>query len=79
MLPNTMKREVDWKNMLEERGNEQTKLANKKERESLVNFRVGDRVILHETIGTKKQWLETGVIKEQRVSDNGTLQSLLKH
>ena len=27
MLPNTMEREVDWKNMLEERRNEQTKLA----------------------------------------------------
>ena len=51
--------------MLEEIGNEQTKLATKKRRKSSEKFCVGDRVILQETTGTKRQWLETCVIKEQ--------------
>ena len=33
MLPNTMEREVDRKNVLEERGNEQTKIATKRKEE----------------------------------------------
>ena len=75
MLPNTMERDIDWKNMPEERRNEQTKLATKKGRKSSVKFRIRDKVILQETTGKKRQLLETGVIKEQRVSDNGTFHS----
>ena len=73
-----MEREVvDWKNMLEERQNEQTKLATKKGRKSSEKFRVGNKVILQKTTGTKRHWLKTGVIKEQRVSDDWTFQSFI--
>ena len=46
-------------------------------RKSSEKFRVGDRVILQETTGTKRQWLETGVIKEQRFLDDGSFQSFI--
>ena len=40
-----MGREVDWKNMFEERQNEQTKVATKKGRKRSEKLLVGDKVI----------------------------------
>ena len=64
ILPNLMEREVDWKTMLKETQKEQTKQATTKGRKSAEKFSVGEKVILQETTGTKRQWLETGIIKE---------------
>ena len=58
MLPNTMEREVDWKSMLEERTTKETKLATKSGRNSSENFETGDKVILQETTGRRKQWID---------------------
>ena len=63
--------------MLEERQNEQTKLATKKGRKSSEKFSVGEKLILRETTETKRQWLETGVIIEQRISDDGSFHSFI--
>ena len=72
-----MEREVDWRSMLEERTNEQTKLANKPGKKSSEEFKPGDKVIIQETTGRRKEWIETGVIDEARVSDDGTNQSFI--
>ena len=56
---------------------EQTKLATKKGMKSAQKFTVGDKVILQETTGTKRQWLETGVIREQRASEDGSYHSFI--
>ena len=55
---------MDWRSLLEERTNVQTKLANKPGKNSLEKFKPGDKVILQDTIGRKKQWIETGVIEQ---------------
>ena len=75
MLPNSMEREVDWRTMLEERQKEQTKLTTKKGKKSPENFAVGDKVILQETTETKRQWLEMGIIREERATYYGSYQS----
>ena len=56
------------------------KQCSKKDKKSKPNkekFSVGDKVILKETTGTKRQWPETGVIKEERASDDGTYHSFI--
>ena len=58
--------------MLEERTHEETKLANKLGKKTSEEFKPGDRVIIQETTGRRKQWIETGVIDEARVSDDGS-------
>ena len=63
--------------MLEEKTNEQTKLANKPGKKSSKKFKPGDKVIIQETTGRRKQWIETGIIDQARVSDNGTNQSFI--
>ena len=72
-----MEREVDWRSILEERTTEQTKLATKPGKNSSDKFRPGDKVILQETTGRKKQWIETGVIEQARNSDDGTSHSFI--
>ena len=72
-----MEREVDWRSILEERTTEQTKLATKQGKNSLEKFRPGDKVILQETTGRKKQWIETGVIEQARIFDDGTNHSFI--
>ena len=56
--------------MHEEGQKEQTKLDTKKGKKSTEKFSVGDKVNIQETTGSKRQWLETGVIKEQRAIDD---------
>lgn len=77
LLPNNVEREVDWRNMLTEGTNQQAKLAtSKRERKSREEFKPGDKVIIQEQTG-RKQWIDTGVIDEARVSDDGSNQSFL--
>ena len=73
MFPNSIEREVDWKTMLEERQKELTEPATKKGKNSAEKFTAGDKIILQESTGTKRQWLEMGMIREQRASDDGSL------
>ena len=40
-------------------------------------FKPGDKVILQDTTGRRKQWIETGIIEQPRVSDDGTNQSFI--
>ena len=77
MLPNTMEREVDWKTMRKERQKEQTKLATQKGKKSAEKFTVVDKIIIQEATGNKRQWFETGIIKEQRALDDGTYHSFI--
>ena len=68
-----MEREVDWRSMITERTSKQTKLVTKPGKKSSEEFKQGDRVIIQETTG-RKQWINTGVIDEARVSDDGSNQ-----
>ena len=77
MLPNSIEREVDWRSMLEERTTEQTKLPTKPGKNSSEKFRPGDKVILQKRTGSKKQWIETGVIEQARIFDDGTNHSFI--
>ena len=72
-----MEREVDWRSMITERTNKQAKLAtSKKERKSAEEFKPGDKVIIKEH-SFRKQWIDTGVIEQARISDDGSSQSFL--
>ena len=63
--------------MITERTNIQANLAtSKKERKSAEEFNPGDKVIIQEHSG-RKQWIDTGVIEQARVSDDGSNQSFL--
>ena len=73
----SIEREVDWRSMLEERTNEQTKLANKPGKNSSEKFKPGDKVIVQDTTGRRKQWIETGIIEQVIVSDDGTNHSFI--
>ena len=65
------------KSILTERTNKQAKLAtSKKVRKSTEEFEPGDKVIIHEQSG-RKQWIDTGVIEQARISDDGSNQSFL--
>ena len=77
LLPNSIEREVDWRSMITERTNKQAKLAtSKKERKSAEEFKPGDNVIIQEHSG-RKQWKNTGMIEQARISDDGSSQSFL--
>ena len=56
--------------MLEER----TKLATKPGKNSSDKVKAGDKVILQEITGRKKQWIET---EQARISDDGTNHSFI--
>ena len=63
--------------MHEEGQKEQTKLDTKKGKKSTEKFSVGDKVNIQETAGTKRQWLKTDFIKEQKALDDGTHHSFI--
>ena len=48
----------------------------KKERKSAEEFKPGDKVIIQEHSG-RKQWIDTGVIEQARISEDGSNQSFL--
>ena len=73
LLPNSMEREVKWRSMLEERTT--NKRANKPGKNSSEKCKPG--VTLQDTTGRKKQWIETGIIEQARISDDGTNQSFI--
>ena len=51
--------------------------ASHQARQKPKKFKAGDKVILHETTGRRKQWIDTGVIREPRISDNDTCHSFI--
>ena len=63
--------------MLEEKKTEQIKLATQKGKNSLEKFGVGDKVILQETTGRRGQWIDKGLIREPRISDDRTCHSFI--
>ena len=74
-LPNSIKRFVEHKTLIQKRKEKQEKLALKKGRSSADEFKVGDPVLIQ--CNVSKRWSMKGQISEARTAEDGSEQSFL--
>ena len=73
ILPNSINREIEHRNLIKARHQKQERIEKEKGRTSKDSFRVGDRVVLQNPI--TKRWTDYGEVKLQRTADDGSHQS----
>ena len=74
-LPNSIKRFVEHKNLIQKRKEKQERLALKKGRSSADEFKVGDPVLIQ--CNVTKRWSMKGQISQARTAEDGSEQSFL--
>ena len=73
MLPNSIVREIDHRNLIKKRHEKQVKIAQEKGRASKDVFMENDKVTIQDHKSGK--WTQKGVISGTRMSDDGSVQS----
>ena len=74
-LPNSIRRELDHRTLVRARHDKQVALAKAKGYTSREEFKVGDRVVMRDH--ERKKWNAYGVVKEERVAEDGTIHSFI--
>ena len=74
-LPELIRRQINHQALIAARNERQKKLAEKLGRRSKDHFEEGDKVVLQDM--ASKRWTVKGVIKEGRISEDGSVRSFI--
>ena len=73
LLPNSIVREIDHRQLIKARHEKQTRIATEKGRSSKDSFKVGDKVVIQDHL--TRRWTLKGEINDLRIADDGSTQS----